>query len=694
MPSTLLAGLGFNKFRPGSSQNVERWLQDSIPDETAIVTLPHRVPLVSTEFQQIQRSERRDSGHVSETSDRGGKGYHTRLLQSHVCGTQEKWEVETDHRPVTTKQANRHTPLQDGDTGFRTFSGHEGPVDDVNRPVRCILSYPHTSHKQKISTLRIQGDSIPVQSPLLRSKHSAHDLHPGDETNRVHGAQRGHQTASIHRRLAVCGTQPRRICPSHTETITNSSNARPEGERREIRATTKHLFYVSRDGNRLDQVQSIPDTETYRKSSTADVALSVTGLSTCMEMAAATRPSCIAREASQERQKKTTSPTISIEGELEASSDQESLHMHNTGVSPSGSMVVPKKKTRRGNIIGTIHFRLPDVYGRIQGRMGSVSKRTAEIRTMDKGRISTPHKSIGDEGSIQGIESLPGVSDRHVHISNDRQHDCSILPEQAGGDTFQEPVHEHHSSPRLGRKTKDDHNIKICTRLPKRQGRRSKQEKSDSETRMVTTTTSIHSDLQDVGDSTCGFIRNQSKPQASTLLLSNTRPTSTRGRCHDKQLERDVSLRLSTNTANKSDIEQASSGRSRSHSNSSSMAESRMVSRPQVSNSGSTITTTRLLTYHLVNKNLVWRVTCKDDIFVIDILYVKDEVDGNFVPTLEQLQGITFYTNHPEKTIIHLDGNKIAKIQINQPDEKGKTSISIPRTYLEFPDIGGKSRDY
>lgn len=105
-------------------------------------------------------------------------------------------------------------------------------------------------------------------------------------------------------------------------------------------------------------------------------------------------------------------------------------------------------------------------------------------------------------------------------------------------------------------------------------------------------------------------------------------------------------------------------------------------------------TTTRLLTYHLVNKSLVWRVTCKDDIFVIDILYVKDEVDGNFVPTLEQLQGITFYTKHPEKTIIRLDGNKIAKIQINQPDEKGKTSISIPRTYLEFPDIGGESCDY
>ncbi len=62
-----------------------------------------------------------------------------------------------------------------------------------------------------------------------------------------------------------------------------------------------------------------------------------------------------------------------------------------------------------------------------------MSKQTAEVGIMDKGRISTPHKSTGDEGSIQGIESLLGVSDRHDHSGNVRQHDRSFLLEQAGG---------------------------------------------------------------------------------------------------------------------------------------------------------------------------------------------------------------------------------------------------------------------
>lgn len=105
-------------------------------------------------------------------------------------------------------------------------------------------------------------------------------------------------------------------------------------------------------------------------------------------------------------------------------------------------------------------------------------------------------------------------------------------------------------------------------------------------------------------------------------------------------------------------------------------------------------TTTRLLVYNLVSQNLDWQVSCEKDSYVIDILQVKDEVYGDFVPTLEQLQGITFYTDRPEKTSVRIAGNKIVEIQINQPDENGRTSISIPRTYLMFPDIDGKSCDY
>ncbi len=40
---TLLAGLGFNRCRPDSSQNVKEWLQDSISDKTATVSKIQRI---------------------------------------------------------------------------------------------------------------------------------------------------------------------------------------------------------------------------------------------------------------------------------------------------------------------------------------------------------------------------------------------------------------------------------------------------------------------------------------------------------------------------------------------------------------------------------------------------------------------------------------------------------------------------
>lgn len=98
-------------------------------------------------------------------------------------------------------------------------------------------------------------------------------------------------------------------------------------------------------------------------------------------------------------------------------------------------------------------------------------------------------------------------------------------------------------------------------------------------------------------------------------------------------------------------------------------------------------TTSRLLTYHLVSQNLVWQVARQNDISVINIIHVKDEVDGDFVPSPDQLQGVTFYTDEPEKTVIRLADNEIKNIEVNKPDGSGRASISIPRTYLVFPDL-------
>lgn len=97
-------------------------------------------------------------------------------------------------------------------------------------------------------------------------------------------------------------------------------------------------------------------------------------------------------------------------------------------------------------------------------------------------------------------------------------------------------------------------------------------------------------------------------------------------------------------------------------------------------------TTSKLLTYRMVAENLSWRTTSHGGRSVIDIDMVRDDIDGDFVPTVEDLQGITFYAGDPANTSIRLAGEALSGTLCNPPDETGRASVSIPLTHLKFPE--------
>ncbi len=49
------------------------------------------------------------------------------------------------------------------------------------------------------------------------------------------------------------------------------------------------------------------------------------------------------------------------------------------------------------------------------------------------------------------------------------------------------------------------------------------------------------------------------------------------------------------------------------------------------------------------------------------------------------LDGLTFYTPEPEKTVVTVNGRAVNRLQWNPPDRTGCRSVSLPRTQLEFP---------
>jgi hypothetical protein len=95
-------------------------------------------------------------------------------------------------------------------------------------------------------------------------------------------------------------------------------------------------------------------------------------------------------------------------------------------------------------------------------------------------------------------------------------------------------------------------------------------------------------------------------------------------------------------------------------------------------------TTSKLLNYYTNSKYLNWSYESKDGRIFINIHNVKDEIFGIFVPTVKDLQGITFYIPKKSKVSILINGAEIEGIQRNATDYTDRESVTIPVTFLKY----------
>jgi hypothetical protein len=98
-------------------------------------------------------------------------------------------------------------------------------------------------------------------------------------------------------------------------------------------------------------------------------------------------------------------------------------------------------------------------------------------------------------------------------------------------------------------------------------------------------------------------------------------------------------------------------------------------------------TTSKLLNFYLNYKYLVWSSIKNGYEIAIHIKYVDDPVFGKYVPSAENLQGITFYTPANNTIRVFIEDREIPNIIKNPIDEKNRESVSIPKTFLTYPNI-------
>jgi hypothetical protein len=89
--------------------------------------------------------------------------------------------------------------------------------------------------------------------------------------------------------------------------------------------------------------------------------------------------------------------------------------------------------------------------------------------------------------------------------------------------------------------------------------------------------------------------------------------------------------------------------------------------------------TSRLLRYNLALDHLVFAETQVGDQTTITITAIEDTQFGDFIPTIVDLKGVTFYVPDSSKAEIRIHGARIPEneIQRNPADETGRQSIAI-----------------
>ena len=103
-------------------------------------------------------------------------------------------------------------------------------------------------------------------------------------------------------------------------------------------------------------------------------------------------------------------------------------------------------------------------------------------------------------------------------------------------------------------------------------------------------------------------------------------------------------------------------------------------------------TTSKLLKYYVNSQYLKWNVKIENGGKYIQIEEITDPVRGSFIPSVDDLRGITFFTNDPENTHILIQDKEIIDIVKNGRDFTNQKSIMIPLKPL--PPLENKMNEY
>lgn len=97
-------------------------------------------------------------------------------------------------------------------------------------------------------------------------------------------------------------------------------------------------------------------------------------------------------------------------------------------------------------------------------------------------------------------------------------------------------------------------------------------------------------------------------------------------------------------------------------------------------------TTSKLLNYNVAHNHLTWKCSVLGPGEIgITVQNIRDPVRGEYVPTLERLQGITFSVPNHVETRLFVGEQEFLGFRRSAVDHSGMYTVMFPRTFLQYP---------
>lgn len=146
-----------------------------------------KITIVPVIQQSILSKEQKSNGN-------GRSKLHLfRFLQHVISNSQEKWGNETCYKPQTTEQVSRKETFQNGQYDKSDTFSQKGRF---RSNTRCLLSYQDFQISQKISSVPISWESLPVSSTVFWSHGSSPNIYKIVSVVAAHLRMRGIRLAT------------------------------------------------------------------------------------------------------------------------------------------------------------------------------------------------------------------------------------------------------------------------------------------------------------------------------------------------------------------------------------------------------------------------------------------------------------------------------------------------------------------